>query len=119
MKSNTKYTALEILTAAKVADALSLFGKFRVRIAGIAGIVTPNHLIKIGPSIKVIDIIVGIKKYEVQVEGVEENFVVTEEAKKVLEAKGKKINEAINTRIEAEKAKAEAVKPTVQPTVQP
>ena len=114
MKSNTKYTALEILTAAKIVDAGTVFGKMRVRIAGIAGIVTPDHLIKIGPAIKVIDIIVGIKKYEVPVEGVEENFVVTEAAKKVIEAKGKKINEAINARIEAEKAKAEAVKPTIE-----
>ena len=80
MKSNTKYTALEILTAAKIAGAPDLFGKVRIRIAGIAGIVTPGHLIKIGPSVKVIDIIVGTDKFEVKVEGVEENFVVTENA---------------------------------------
>ena len=110
MKSNAKYTALEILTAANIVGAPDLFGKVRVRIAGIAGIVTPGHLIKIGPSVKVIDIILGTEKHEVKIEGIEENFVASEEAKKVLKARGKKATEAINARIAAEKAKAEKPK---------
>lgn len=117
MKANAKYTALEILTAAKIADAAGLFGKVRIRIAGIAGIVAPDHLIKIGADIKVIDIIVGTDKHAVEIEGVEKDFVVTEDAKIALAIKGEKATEAVKTReekvaiVEAEKAKkAEAEK---------
>lgn len=111
MKANTKYTALEILTAAKVENAAELFGKMRIRIAGIAGIVDLNHLIKIGAGVENIDIILGTDKLQVKIEGAEEEFVVTEEAKNALKAKGVKVAEAVKTReekvkiVEAEKAR--------------
>ena len=114
MKSNAKYTALEILTAAEIVDAPVLFGKVRVRIAGIAGIVKPDHLIKIGPSVKVIDIIVGTEKYEVKIEGVEEEFVVTEEAEKALAAKGIEVTKKNEDRAKAKKAEAEKAKEEVK-----
>ena len=84
MKANTKFTALELLTAAKVEKPEEKFGKGRVRIAGVAGIVKPNHLITLGKDVKKVDVIVGIDKFEVVLEGSEENFVVSEEAKKAL-----------------------------------
>ena len=110
MKSNTKFTALELLIAAKVEKPEEKFGKGRVRIAGIAGIVKPNHLITLGKDVKKVDLIVGIDNFEIELEGSEEDFVVTEEAKKVLKEKGVKITKTINARIAAKKAEAEKAK---------
>ena len=105
MKTNTKYTALEILTAAKIVDAEAVFGKMRVRIAGIAGIVKPDHLIKIQSGTKEIDIIVGVESYKVAFEGDEKEQAVSDAAKVSLEAKGKESTKKAEAHL---KAKAEA-----------
>ncbi len=111
MKTNTKYTALEILTVAKIADAGAVFGKIRVRIAGIAGIVKPDHLIKIQPGTKEIEIIVGVDSYKLAFEEGEAEQAVSEGAKVALEVKGKESTKKAEAHAKAKvevKAKAEA-----------
>lgn len=59
MKSNAKYTALEILDAAGFDNASEIFGKVKVRIGGIVGISKPDHKINIPEGTKEVDVIVG------------------------------------------------------------
>lgn len=59
MKANAKYTAIEILTAAGIEAPETKIGKMRVRIAGVTGIVKPEHTIKFQPGTKEVEIIVG------------------------------------------------------------
>lgn len=107
MKSNGKYTALEILTAAKVRDPQDAFGFYRVRIGGIAGITRPEHLIKIHGGMQTLSVVVGNEKYELKLEKESEETVISDAAKEVLEAKGREASKAAE---ELQKAKAEAKK---------
>lgn len=70
MKANKKYTALELVTAAGFEDVE--FGKIRVRIGGIRGIVTPDHVIRVTPGTTEIDVMVGNEVKTVTFEGDEE-----------------------------------------------
>lgn len=112
MKANTKYTALEILTEAGVETPEEKFGKFKVRIAGLRGIVTPDHLVKFGPEVKNVEVIVGVEKYEVEILGeAPENTEISEGAREALDAKGKKATEK-SEKLQAEKKAAKEEKPT-------
>lgn len=66
MKSNAKYTALEILRFAGVENPEEVFGNMIVTIAGIQGIIRPDHRITIQSGIKEIEVIVGVEKYVVK-----------------------------------------------------
>jgi hypothetical protein len=92
MKANAKYTALEILKEAGIEKPEEKIGKMRVRIAGIAGIVKPDHLIKIQAETKKIDIIVGQEVKAIEIEGDEAEMIVSEAAKIAIEAEGKILN---------------------------
>jgi hypothetical protein len=76
MITNKKYTALEILKALdlktfKVGEAEftpeQVFGKVRVMIGGIMGIVKPEHAIRVVSTGK-LEIVVGNEKYELPLE---------------------------------------------------
>jgi hypothetical protein len=91
-----KFTALEVLqkvgTTFKVGEAQfeakDVFGKMRVRIGGIAGIVDADKLLNLQPG--EIDIIVGSETYKVEIEAREE---ISEEVKAVQQARAIKIEE--------------------------
>lgn len=68
LKAGEKYTALQILQAAKVPKATDAFGKMRVIIGGIQGIVDANHVIRVSGSEDPLEIIVGENSYSVDVE---------------------------------------------------
>lgn len=102
MKANTKTTVLEILTAAGVEKPEEKLGAVRVRIGGIP--VNKDQLIKVQPGTKTIDVIVGVDKHQVTIEGDEEAFTVSDGAKVMLEAKGA---ESTKKAEELQKAKAE------------
>jgi hypothetical protein len=61
---NSKLTALEVLQECGVENAEALFGTTRVRIGGISGINTPDHLINIPASAEMVEVIVGNEIYE-------------------------------------------------------
>lgn len=104
-----RYTALEVLTAAGVEKPEEYFGKQRVIIGGIRGIVTPDHLVKVQKGSKKLEILAGDKGYQVDIvpqEG-DEPVAVSDEAKKVVKVQGE---EATKKADELQKAKAEAKK---------
>lgn len=70
MKANKKYTALELVTAAGFENVE--FGKIRVRIGGIMGIVSEDHKIRIPAGTTEIDVMVGTEVKQVTFEGDEE-----------------------------------------------
>lgn len=90
MKANTKYTALEILKAVGIKKPEDKFGKMRVRIAGISGIVKADHLIKIQAGTKEIDILVGEESKVLKFDGIEKKFVISKLAKEALDKQSKK-----------------------------
>ena len=98
LKRNTKYTAKEILTEAGIGELDKVFGKLRVRIAGLRGIVTAGHVITIPENaVSPMPIVVGNEAFEVELsDEVAENRAITPEAKKTIEAKGKKMTEKAN-----------------------
>lgn len=89
MKNNTKYTALEILKGAGFKNPEKEFGKVKIRIAGIAGIVKPDHLIKIQLGTKRIDVQVANEVKVLKFDGFEEQSVISDNAKKVLNKQSK------------------------------
>jgi hypothetical protein len=89
MKTNTKYTALEILKEVGIKKAEEKFGKMRIRIAGIAGIVKPEHLIKIQSETKSIEIVVGDEVLDLKFVGKSKHSVISDSAKEVLNNKVK------------------------------
>jgi hypothetical protein len=109
MKGNTKYTALEILTEAGVENPSEVFGKVAVTIAGISGIVNPDHVILIGNEEEKAVVIVGNEAKEVAVEKRDGDQEASEGTKVVLEAKGRAETEKIEAR-EAEKEEKVEVK---------
>jgi len=86
-KANKKYTALEILKIAGVENPEDKFGKFKIRIAGLRGISSPNHLITIQPTTDQVDILVGDKVYSINTTENEKTRIVTEEVTKHEESK--------------------------------
>jgi len=93
-----KYTALEIVKALEedfdfelgdqTYTAEEIFGKFRVRINGIAGINRPDKLIKFQPGTEKVTIVIGNDSYELDIKKLgddvsEDNISVG--AKKALE----------------------------------
>lgn len=93
MKSNTKYTALEVLTEAGYKEAESIFGKVRVIIGGISGIVRPDYVLNFPVGTTQIDIVVGntIKKVEIS-EG-EDEPEMSELAKRIKEIEGEQVTQ--------------------------
>lgn len=103
MKNNTIYTAKELLeTAGFNAEVI---GKVRVRIGGIAGIVTPEHLINTGHSEK-IDVLVGADLVTLELENQEE-VVLSEGAKAVKDAEREENIARFDAHMEAKKAPKE------------
>lgn len=102
MKSNVKVTALEILEAAGVSEAGEVFGKTRVRIGGIAGIVSPDHLVKIQPGVEKIEIIVGVEATTLELEPAGDPEI-SEKAKEALEKRGRAAVKAATKLQEAKK----------------
>ena len=88
LKRRTKYTAVEILKASGIAKAEEQIGKLRVRIAGLAGINTPDHLIKIPEGVTEIDVLVGEELVKVPVELDDAEGTISEGAKVALDKKG-------------------------------
>jgi hypothetical protein len=78
MNANARYTALEILEQAKVENAIEKFGKLRIRIAGIRGIVKPDHVITLQPNTQTIDILVGNDSYTLDIKKSEKTRTVSE-----------------------------------------
>lgn len=92
--ANTKLTALEVLQECGVENAESIFGTARVRIGGIAGINTPDHLINITPETTNLEVIVAGEVFDLELaKGNKENNadvrVITDAAKVAIENKGK------------------------------
>jgi hypothetical protein len=83
MKANAKYTAKEILAEAGVENLDEVFGKLRVRIAGLRGIVSPDHVIKIPTGTKSLEVIVGNDAFDVTLDGDEKELAFSEEVRKV------------------------------------
>lgn len=105
MKTNARYTAKELIEAAGL--DVSQVGKVRVRIAGIAGIVSPDHLVRLQPETKEVEVIVGTDTKMVQLEDGADEPEVSEEAKKALEAKGKELTEKAEKLAKEKKAAKE------------
>ena len=100
MKAYTTVTAIEVLKEAGIVKPEEKIGKMRVRIAGVAGIVKPDHRIKIQPGTKEIEVIVGTESYKVAFEEGEAEQAVSDEAKVALEAKDKKAEESVEEPVE-------------------
>lgn len=105
MRANAKYTAREILTAAGVENPESKFGKMRVVIAGLRGIVNPDYQVSIPAGSKSLDVVVGNENFTVELEEGDEDRLISEGAKKAGEAKAKKVEQQ---NLELAKAKKEA-----------
>lgn len=88
MKANTKYTALEILESAGFKDAKDKIGKFRVSIAGISGIVSPDYIINIQPETKEIEVVLGQDVKMLKFKGIEKESIVSEKASESLKVNG-------------------------------
>lgn len=89
---NTKVTAQEVLKECGITD--DVFGKMRVRIGGIMGINSPTHLINIPAETTELEVIVGNKVFDLELSPGNDTDnmhirVISDEAKKVLEAEGK------------------------------
>ena len=105
MKANTRYTALEILSeVAPTTPPGEVFGKTRVTIGGIAGIVKPGHVINIPSGTKEIEVIVGNEILTAKIEGDEKDHTVSEAAKESNEAESKATT-ARDAKIQADKEK--------------
>jgi hypothetical protein len=90
---NSKVTALEILQECGVENAASVFGTMRVRIGGISGINSADHLINVPESAESVEVIVGSKVFDLKLnKGNKENNAeirtISEDAQIVLEQKG-------------------------------
>lgn len=68
MKSNTKYTALEILKTAGFKNPNSKFGKYRIVIGGLQGIVDPSKVLRIPSETKELEVVVGIEARLIEIE---------------------------------------------------
>jgi len=88
MKANTKYTALEILKEAGYKNAEDKFGKFRVVIGGIMGIVKPDHVVGISEGTKNLEITVGIETKIIKVLS-SKNAEVSDGARETLDNDGR------------------------------
>lgn len=91
--SNSKLTALEVLTECGVQDAVSKFSAMRVRIGGISGINRPDYLVNIPAETKTLEVIVGGEIYDLELsKGNKQNNAeirtISDEAKIVLELEG-------------------------------
>lgn len=95
-----KYTALEVLQAldqdfefdGQVYEAEEVFGKFRVRINGIAGITKPEHIFRFQPGTEEIKVVVGNETYDLDLDAIDDGVdesTISEGAKQVIEAQGK------------------------------
>jgi len=117
IKSNAKYTALEILTEAGFENPEKLIGKFRVVIGGISGIVKPDHVIRISPETTELEVLAGVEVKTIVIEKEAEEAEVSVGAKEVSEARGPELiakaehNQAVKQVarkiMEAEKNKSE------------
>jgi hypothetical protein len=117
MKTNTRITAGEIISSVLTPDSQfktieEIFGKVRVRIAGISGIVTPEHIINIPTGVKEIDVIIGNESTKITFEGDNEIKQQTDKASEALKAKGTEVTERQSTNVE----EAPEVQPEELPT---
>lgn len=88
LKSNTKYTAAEILKESGIAKAEEQVGKVAVRIAGIAGINSLDQVINIQEGIANVDVQVGSEVVTIPVEADDAEHTVSEGARIALDTKG-------------------------------
>jgi len=65
-----KYTAKEIIAMVMEQEGIDEpeYGKVRIRIAGIRGIVSPDHRIHIQEGTKEVQVVIGDKEYSLKVE---------------------------------------------------
>lgn len=109
MEANKKYTALEILKETgetkfsfgdKDYSAEDVFGKGRIRIGGIPGIVDPNHLVRVPEEMDELEVIVGVESYKINTKkNAKDSENVSEEAKKVIESRAEYLSEQIEKNI--------------------
>jgi hypothetical protein len=93
MKANAKYTALELLESVgrkfeidgKKVSARDAFGKAPIGIGGLA-IVQPTKLITVQPETDFLSAYVGVDVFQIDFEGDHEERIVSEAARKVLDA---------------------------------
>lgn len=114
MKANTRITAAEIVSSVLTPDSKfkkleDIFGKVRVRIAGIAGIVSAEHIVNIPAGVEKIEVIVGDETYELTTEGDNEEKAQTTRATEALAATGAEIAQKQAT--EAAQAQGEQAQP--------
>ncbi len=107
MKANSRFTALEILTAAGIENPIEKIGKVRVRIAGIAGITKPDHVVRIQPGTTEIDVIVGDQSVVLSLEGDNEEVISSEGSQKAVEARKERLNKQAEAIRKAKEAKTE------------
>lgn len=100
MKANTKYTALEVLTEAGFENPGDKIGKFRCRIGGISGIVSPDHVVKFQTGLKKVDVILGNEVKTVDLDGDAEHSELSEGTEAAKEGKSEKIAEQNEARAE-------------------
>lgn len=94
IKANVKYTAVELLAIAGIKNPESKFGKAKIRIGGLSGINTPNHIIRVGAEAKEVEVICGDDKVMLTVAEVLPEANVTKNAKAALEEKGRQLAES-------------------------
>lgn len=87
MKTNTIYTALEILTIAGIEKPEEKIGKMRVRIGGIP-VNKPDHLVYVSPGSEALIIIVGIESFDVSLESGPEEKEISTGAREKLDKDG-------------------------------
>lgn len=75
IKNNTKITAMDVLEALNVQTFTvgeheytleNIWGAVRIRIAGIRGIVSPDHLLQIPEGVTEISVMVGENSYTLE-----------------------------------------------------
>lgn len=84
-----KYTVQEVIEAAGF-DKLDDYKSARITVAGVQGVNEPDRLIKLQPG--TYDVVVGNETKQVEV--TDDEFVISDSARKVLDAKGAERTEA-------------------------
>lgn len=100
MNANAKYTARELLTEAGVQDLDSVFGNVRVRVGGVRGIVSGDHVVSVPAGTESLQIVVGEETHEVSFDGDAQERVISEEVAKVNRAEGERRTAEIEARQE-------------------
>lgn len=86
MKANGIYTAIELMQAAGFEEPEKIIGSFKVVIAGVRGISKPDHLIKIQPGTKEIEVVGGLEVKKLNLEEAGDK-VISDSARLALDKK--------------------------------